>query len=140
MKTEIIDRTTHGGSAKESQVGKEGYFWDTENGLMMKDTLSYIRKCGNDYSFIASINGSAYKYFSESIPEWFMPKDLTEKKPIELVWSIQDDGSTQKAGLNPLDFEKIERIAADVEGFDLLKCTNLGGVIFYLGHWNDGVV
>jgi len=136
MKTEIIDRTTQGGSAKESLIGKEGYFWDNERGTLVKDKLSITYE-GMEYSYKPFMDIHCWKNFSESIPEWFLP---INKKPIELVSCIEGNGSTTRAMFDSTNFSKIERIAADVCGFDLLRCTHSGRSLFYLGHWNDGIL
>lgn len=135
MKTQVIDRT-QGGSAETVKVGDEGYFWDGTGGFVLK---AKIYKIESEQRFpYVTANEKAYAHFSRTIPDWFLP---AEKKPIELVKVIYDDGIVLNANLSPSSFKTIERIVMNVHGFDLIKGTTEDGPVYwYLGHWHDGVV
>ena len=143
MKTQIIDRTT-GGSAETFKIGMEGYFWDAVFGPVRKGVYAG-ESCGN---LINKDGGESFHHFSPTIPEWFLPSEAkAEKKGIELVKCIDSNGQTSNPFLTEKSFAIIERICRDVEGFDLLKCTKKepdesvkAHEIWYLGHWNDGVI
>jgi hypothetical protein len=141
MKTEIIDRTT-GGSAEEFKIGTKGYFWDRETGIHT-GVLTSISK-DRSYPYEKS-HANNWLNFSPTIPEWFpkwhLPSEAkVETKPIELVKFIKPDGQTRTPTKGASEFETVERIHKDVEGFDLIKCTTGPLVNWYLGHWNDGCI
>jgi len=76
-----------------------------------------------------------------TIPEWFLPSEAKEKKGIELVKFINDNGNTGLPCTSPSEFKLVERISYDVAGFDLIKGTyESNQTAWYLGHWNDGVL